>query len=100
VSGFIGVSLPQSMFSWSISADGRRFRAGRALGWFALSLSARRRGLLGDVRRKAERVPLRLTENRGFGIGSVAQSVLQERRFEGETGMWCCDVGEVFVARV
>ena len=94
------MSLPQSMFSWSASADWRRFRAGRALGWLALSLSARRRGLLGDVRRKEERVPLRLTENRGLGIGSVAQSVLHERRFEGETGIWCCDVGEVLDARV
>lgn len=55
---------------------------------------------MGDVRRKEERVPLRLTENRGFGIGSVAQSVLHERRFDGETGMWCCDVGDVFDARV
>jgi hypothetical protein len=41
-----------------------------------------------------------LTENRGLGIGSVAQSVLHERRFDGETGAWCCDVGEVLVARV
>ena len=70
------------------------------MGWFALSLSARRRGLLGDVRRKDERVPLRLTEKRGLGTGSVAHSVLHERRPEGESGAWCCDVGDVLDARV
>lgn len=65
-------------------------RPGRALGWLALSLSARRSGLLGDVRRSDERVPLRLIENRGFGTGSVAHSGLHERdRPEGDAGVWC-----------
>lgn len=95
------------MFSWSASAEDLRFKAGRALGWLALSLSARRSGLLGDVRRREVRVPARLTENRGLGTGSVAHSALQEReRFEGDAGVWwCCEegreeVGDVFEARV
>lgn len=81
-------------------------RPGRAFGWLALSLNARRRGLLGDVRRREVRVPARLTENRGFGTGSVAHSTLHEReRLEGDAGVWCCEVGrwevgDVFEARV
>jgi hypothetical protein len=75
-------------------------RAGRAFGWLALSLSARRSGLLGDVRRRDERVALRLTEKRGLGAGSVAHSVLHERRPEGDAGAWWSDVGDVFDARV
>jgi len=44
---------------------------GRAFGWLALSLNARRNGLLGEVLRKEGRVPLRFTEKRGLGTGSV-----------------------------
>lgn len=87
MSGFLGVSLPQSIFSWSVSAEVRRFRAGRALGWLALSERALRSGLLGDVRRD-ERVALRLMENRGLGTGSVAHAVLhEERNADGEAGV-------------
>ena len=100
MSGFSGVSPPQSMFSWSTSAEERRFRAGRAFGWLALSLSARRSGLLGEVRRIDERVAPRLTENRVLGAGSVAHSVLHERRPEGDAGAWCNEVGDVLDARV
>jgi hypothetical protein len=65
-----------------------------------LSLSARRSGLLGEVRRRDERVALRLTEKRGLGTGSVAHSVLHERSPEGDAGAWCCEVGEMLDARV
>lgn len=55
---------------------------------------------MGEVRRIDERVAPRLTENRVLGTGSVAHSVLHERRPEGDAGAWCNDVGDVLDARV
>ena len=88
------------MFSWSASAAVRRISEGRAFSWFALSLSARRSGLLGEVLRKEGRVPLRFTENLGFGTGSTVPSTVYPRESaEGEDGAFW-PVGEVFDARV
>jgi hypothetical protein len=64
------------MFSWSSSTDERRICGGRTFDWLTLSLSARRSGLFGEVLRKEGRVPLRFTENLGFGTGSTTPSAL------------------------
>lgn len=90
------------MFSWSSSADERLIIGGRAFGWFALSLNARRNGLLGEVLRRDGRVPLRFTENRGLGTGSVvlpASALYARESPEGEAGTVLFG-GEVFDERV
>lgn len=95
-------AIVYAAFSWSSSDDLLRVILGTAFAWLVLSLSARLRGLLGEILRVAgRRVELRFTQCLGLAASDVVSALCVRDRSEGEAGAFgdLGTLGEVMVWR-